>query len=281
MAEDVPTSIGNTLRNLRIHANLSGVQAAELAGLSQPTISRYERGKVVPSINEAHELLLVYRADEETQRKVMRLLKQWQDEATVPARIVMHRGAGELQRRIGKLEMNARRICTFSPLVVPGLLQLREYAAAVFASGGDMALAEQARALDARMERRGLLDDERHEFVMLLPDGVLSWQVKSPRLMADQLDHVIEVSRKPNVRLGVIPWTTPVDVAPMHGFDVYDEAGAVVGTESATAFLTDPFDIGMYVKLFADLEALATFDAGAELIIAERAARFRTVSYSP
>jgi hypothetical protein len=48
----------------------------------------------------------------------------------------------------------------------------------------------------------------------------------------------------------------------MHGWDLYDDRAAVVGTETATALITDRRDLEQYEKLFADLAALASTGAG-------------------
>jgi hypothetical protein len=70
--------------------------------------------------------------------------------------------------------------------------------------------------------------------VFVLSEGSLRWQMGGAALMADQLDHIVEASRLPTVRVGVIPWTTPVRAAPMHGFDLHDRRAAIVGIETAT-----------------------------------------------
>ncbi|AEA28985.1 helix-turn-helix domain protein (plasmid) [Pseudonocardia dioxanivorans CB1190] len=48
------------------------------------------------------------------------------------------------------------------------------------------------------------------------------------------------------------------EVFPMHGWDLYDDAAAVVGTETATGLITDTRDLLQYRQLFDRLEALAS-----------------------
>jgi hypothetical protein len=80
----------------------------------------------------------------------------------------------------------------------------------------------------------------------------------SPEVMVRQLDRISEVAKLPHVSVGVIEWTTPSTVFPMHGWDLYDDRAAVVGTETATAPITDRRDLEQYQKLFADLATLAS-----------------------
>lgn len=185
------------------------------------------------------------------------------------------RRAGDMQKRIGRIEASSRRIGTFAASIVPGLLQTEEYMRVVFASGGDIAPAQQREAVLSRLERTTLLRETGRKFVFVLTEGPLRWTMGSPVSMAAQLDHIVECSLLPGVHVGVIASSTPVDVAPMHGFDVHDQRAAIVGIETATAFLTNPHDVAAYVKLFGDLEGLAAFGDQARAIISARAQDYR------
>ena len=96
--------------------------------------------------------------------------------------------------------------------------------------------------------------------------------------MAEQLDHIADVSKRAGVRVGVIPWTTPVGVFPLNGFSVYDSRVVLVGTRVATAFLTDPQDVTEHEKLFGELETLAAWDAAARDHLARIGADFRALT---
>lgn len=268
MPDAAHDELSRTLRALRKAAGLSGVRAAELASagqvsISQASISRYERGKFIPSADDVTTLSGVYGAPAEVRRRLLQLVRDLRENTTPPARVIMLRSAGEMQKRIGRVEASSAQIGVFHPVVIVGLLQLEAYASVVFASGGDLPAEQQAKALAARMARQDLLDDVAHEFTFVMTEGALRWQMGDPALMVKQLEHVVAASERPNVRVGIVAWTTAVDIAPMHGFELYDQRAAVVGTETATAFLTNQHDVGAYVRLFADLEKVASFgDAG-------------------
>lgn len=278
MPERRNNELSALLRRLRKDAGLSGVDASHQANeISQSSISRYERGLFVPSVDDAAELARVYKASPADRRRLLQLVRDLRENTTPSARVIMQRAAGEMQARIGRIEASSVRIRYFHPLVISGLLQTEAYMATVFASGGDLPLEQQRAAVAQRMERQDVLRDDRHEFTFVLPEGALRWQMGSPAVMVEQLEHVVAVSRLSNVRIGIIPWTTRVDLAPMHGFDLHDERAAIVGTETATAFLTNPHDVVAYSKLFAELEALASFDDDARTILARVAEDFRSL----
>lgn len=275
MAEPAqPGELGATLRKLRKAADLTGVEAGDLAGnRSQAWISRFENGRRVPSVDDVATLTRIYKAPAAVRRRLLQLTRDLRENTAPPSRVVMLRAAGEMQARIGRIEAQSARIGTFSPLVIPGLLQTRDYAAVVFASGGDLPAAQQDEALHARMARQDLLTQPGREFTMLMPEGALHWQVGGPDVMAAQREHLAEMAHLPNVRVGIIAASTPVTLAPMHAFDLYDERAAIVGTENATAFLTDPYDVAAYVRLFGDLGKVATFDEAAVALIRRGTAR--------
>lgn len=266
-----------TLRRLRADADLSGTEAGKRAGLSQASISRYEHGKFVPSPDDVDALTGVYHAPDGVRRRLRQLASDLREDVQPPARLVISRGASQMQQRVARVEASSVHIRHFHPIAVAGLLQIPDYARAVFASGGDLPPEQVEQALAARMERQRLLDDAGREFTFVLTEGVLRWQVAGPAVMVAQLDHLTMVSRFPHVRLGVVPWTTTVRVAPMHGFDVYDQRAVIVGTETATAFLTNPHDVAAYLKLFADVEAVAAFAGQARQVLTQATRDYRTL----
>lgn len=272
---DSPEAVRDLLKRLRTAAGLSQVTVGERAKRNQPWISRFERGDRVPTKDEAEFLISLYRPTAKDARRLRAVARDLLDDANLPARMVVRR-AGDMQRRIGRIEASSRRIATFAAVVLPGLLQTERYMRVVFASGGDLPPDQQAAALAERLARVQLLNEPGREFVFVLTEGSLRWRMGSATLMADQLDHIVETSRRPGVRVGVIPWTTTVRVAPLHGFDLHDRRAAIVGIETATAFLTNPHDVDAYVKLFAELEELASFGDDARTVLATIASEYRT-----
>ena len=255
-----------TLRRLRKSAGLTGVEAARQAGVSQPSISRWESGRNTPSLGDVRALVRVYRASPADRRALEAAVKDLRESPSPPARVTMRR-AGDLQGRITRVQGRSSLLRVFSPILFHGTMQTADYARAVFSSGGDMA-ADQVEASTAERLRQGeavARGDTR--LVAVLAEGVLRWPIGSAAVMADQLAHVIELSRLPNVQVGVVPARRPVQVAPVNGFDLMDERSALVGAETVTAFLTDQRDVDAYIELFADVRAAAVFgdEARAEI----------------
>lgn len=268
------SSILRRLRRPTDRPHLSQTEAARRAGITQASVSRYEAGKFVPALGEVRALARAYNASPEDLDELEELVTDLRENSSTPSRLVMRR-AGDMQRRVGRIEVASARIATFQPVLFAGLLQSEPYARAVFSSGGDLEPDQIEEALSARLTRAGLLDDPSHTVVAVHTEGVLRWPLGGPAVMTAQLDHVIELSYRSNVEIGVIPWDKPVDVAPLHGFDVYDERAALVGTETATGFMTDTHDVSAYLKLFQDLAELAEFGDAARSRLDDAASRYR------
>jgi transcriptional regulator with XRE-family HTH domain len=265
-----------TLKQLRHAAKLSSPVAGKQLRRTQSWVSHRENGVVVPTHDDLDELLMLYGAPAATRRHLHALVRDLRDDPNPPARLTLRR-AGDMQARYGRIEAASRRIGGFAPILVPGLLQTEAYMRVVFGSGDDMPAGQRSAAITERLARARLLEEPGREFVFVIAEGALRWCLGDPWLMAEQLKRLIEVADWPTVRLGVIPWITAVRVAPTHAFQVYDRRAATVGTLTATAFLTNPHDVGPYLALFADLEAAATFGEDARAMIAEIAGDYRTL----
>ena len=250
--------LSSTLRDLRKRADLSGREVASRLGTSQRRISNIETGRFVPRSDEVRELAALYRAPAPLRRQLVQAVADLRDEP-VKARVVMSRGAWHMQERIARVETSSARIRSFHCAVVIGLVQTEAYARAVFSDGGDIAGEDLDRTVAQRIDRQAILTSGR-DITLIMTEGALRWQGGGPSVMAEQLDHIAQISDRPGIRVGIIPWTKPAGVFPLHGFSIYDSRAVMVGTRVATAFLTDSADVAEHEKLFGELEALADWD---------------------
>lgn len=189
----------------------------------------------------------------------------------------MQRGAWRLQRRIANIEANAADISGFVNNLVPGLLQTADYARAVFSDGSEISPAEVERAVAARMDRSTVIEAGERSIVLVMTEGAMRWQAGNARIMVEQLEHIERQASERHARIGVIPWTTPVGIFPTHGFSMYDRRAVVIGTRSATAFITDSKDVANYSQLFDELSSLASFGEEAARIIGRIADDYRSL----
>lgn len=269
-----PNPLSATLRQLRRQAGLSGADAARRSGLSQSKVSRAETGKFLPTEDDVKSLCRVYRASPETRRELLDMTRELR-ESTTSARVVLQRGGWWMQQRIGKLEMAASRIREFAPAVILGLLQTEPYIDALL--GQWLTGQDRQRMISSRLQRQRILDTDR-EFTLVMSEGALRWNMGGAEVMVEQLDRLVHESQRPNVRLGIIEWTTPATVPAMHGFTIYDSRAVLLGTLTATAIVTDRRDVHDYEEHWAELEPIISYDEAARAAIERIAADYRSIA---
>jgi transcriptional regulator with XRE-family HTH domain len=267
--------LSTTLLDLRKATGLSGREVARRLNTSQRRISNIETGRFVPRLDEIRELTALYRVPAPLRRQLVGAVTDLRDEPA-KARVVMSRGASQMQQRIARVEASSARIRSFHCAVVIGLVQTADYARAVFSDGGDITGDELERCVAERLDRQDILTTGR-DITLVMSEGALRWQAAGPAVMVDQLDHIAAMSDRPGIRIGIIPWTKASGVFPLHGFSIYDSRAVMVGTRVATAFLTDSVDVAEHEKLFGELETLADWDRGAREHLARLAADYRSL----
>ncbi|MFJ4756960.1 Scr1 family TA system antitoxin-like transcriptional regulator [Streptomyces sp. NPDC088763] len=134
-----------------------------------------------------------------------------------------------------ELERLATEICEFAPAVVPGLLQTREYARALFLANRPLAAEEHIEELlKGRMDRTRLLTDAaRPAYWAVLHETVLRIPVGGPAVMERQLDHIAALVRERKVMLQVLPFAAGAhpDMGKMMWLMEFEDAPPTVYTE--------------------------------------------------
>ncbi len=252
-----------SLRALRKAAGLNQTEVVERvkralpdARFSQAALSRAEKGSGRLTPDVVRELCQIYSVTEAERVALIQLAEDAQA-GYVDARVVLQAGNTiNLQQRFARLERDAAQVRSYNPVMVIGSLQTPAYAATVFGT------VEHDPLVRARMTRqREMLTDPRRRWVLMQTEGSLRWQARSAGVMAEQMTHLIELSRAPNIDLGVIEWRTPVEVFQNTAFHLYDEAAVVVGTRDGTAIITDHARLADYRRVFDALAGLASFGA--------------------
>lgn len=257
--------LASDLRGLIARAELTPAEVSRRINVSESTVSRYLAGQV--SVSPAAVRRIVYACDAAGTEEAQQILNLAEDvRAGSASRVVILRsGSGTNQRRFRALEAAAARVSTFTTVIVPGLLQTERYMRALYvAQGGSSDNLEKW--VNDRRKRQSAMATSSTEYVQVLSEAALRWQLESSALMLEQTRHVAAVLENltgPRVRVGLIPWTAPVGVLPLTSFDLYDDRHVVVGSSFGTAFMDRPRDVAVYVEQFAQLEALAVFGADA------------------
>jgi transcriptional regulator with XRE-family HTH domain len=276
---------GEALRDLRKRAGLSGEALAAQIGASQPKVSRLERGRQVATLEDVTAWA---RATGASQDELAHLLEQLKDVGTelLQWKDATRRGIQQKQAEIQGLEATARSKRNFQPSLVPGLLQVPQYARRVlelFSVTAGMDAGALDAAVAKRMERQQRLYDPEYRFEFVMTEAALRWRPGPPGLILAQLDRIAVASTLPNVTIGIIPLDVEAPVIYGEAFGIYDdrddEEDPIVTVELRTRELTisAPTEVARYIELFQRLRSTALTGDEGRAFLADLASRVRVL----
>ncbi|WP_079086763.1 helix-turn-helix domain-containing protein [Streptomyces silvensis] len=199
--------LGDFLRLARKDQGLTLQEAALLIRGSSSKISRLERGESPAKERDVWDLVRHYKVPEEKFDDVHGLLRQIRTETKGHRYSDVTPG---FLRRLISLEGSASRIFVYENHVVPGLLQIKDYARVLVKAA--MPTADEAtvdRYVRDRMDRAELFrSPQRPELVVVLDEGVLRRQVGGPTVMRRQLEHLRKFADmgEAHVSVGILPF---------------------------------------------------------------------------
>ena len=195
--------LARILRRLREDAGLTIDQVADKLELSPSTISRIETAQVGVRFRDVRELLEIYEVTGVQRAELLDLARKgrqqpwWHEYRDVPS------------VPLAGFEADAAFISQYSPLLVPGLLQTREYASEVFrAIRHDASPGEIERRLGLRMHRQELLaGSDAPDLWVVLDEAALRRPIGGRAVMRQQLQRLIEATALPNITLQLLPFS--------------------------------------------------------------------------
>ncbi|MFE1442823.1 helix-turn-helix domain-containing protein [Streptomyces sp. NPDC058739] len=198
--------LGSQLRRLREARGITREAAGYSIRASESKISRMELGRVSFKTRDVEDLLTLYGVTDETERNALVSLAR---EANVAG--WWHSYSDVLPNwfptYVG-LEGAASLIRAYEVQFVHGLLQTEGYARAVVRRGMKGASeADVERRVALRLERqKHLVDENAPDFHIVLDEASLRRPYGDREVMRGQLQHLIDISERPNVRLQVMPF---------------------------------------------------------------------------
>ncbi|MEE1667209.1 helix-turn-helix domain-containing protein [Streptomyces sp. NPDC003631] len=199
--------LGSHLRRLREARGITREQAGYSIRASESKISRMELGRVSFKTRDVGDLLTLYGIIDEAERTSLLSLAK---EANVAG--WWHSYSDVLPNwfptYVG-LEGAAHLIRSYEVQFVHGLLQTEAYAHAVVARGmRGASVADIDRRVALRLERQKyLVAENAPEFHVVLDEAALRRPYGDRQVMRGQLQHLIDISEHPNVRLQIMPFS--------------------------------------------------------------------------
>jgi transcriptional regulator with XRE-family HTH domain len=204
--------IGRRFVSLRTQAGITQEQAAIALQRARATLGRIEEGdeRVRFRDVDVRAMLELYGAGPEESKMLMALTaetrngrkKSWWHDFTETA----------LPEWFGlyvTLEDSAETIRQYESELIPGVLQTRAYAEEIHRVPAGHTDDEKAKRLvDVRMKRQSVLTRPRApHLIAILNEAVLRRPVGGATVMAEQLEHLLEITQQTGVSARILPWS--------------------------------------------------------------------------
>lgn len=204
--------LGFELRELREAAGKDVDAVVSHTGWYATKIYRSERGEGALAAAEIDKLLAFYGANKATATRIREI-------ATQARRRGSYGKVPDWSRQYFGLEQDATELRFHQGELVPGLFQTEAYARALISTSKIVAPVDVDDVVQSRIRRHSLLTaKDAPEVHLVLGEAAIHRAVGGREAMAEQLDHLVEVAKLPNVTLQLLPFEVGAHAALGHGF---------------------------------------------------------------
>jgi DNA-binding XRE family transcriptional regulator len=258
-------TIALSLQRWRKDAGLAQRDAAKRLDRTPQHISNLESGERLPSAADLELLLDMYgKPDRITfMRELLSAAKRARNwwtalSGAVPKWFDLYLG----------LESGACELLTFETVLVPGLLQTRDYAEEVFRGNPDLTAEQVEQCVDLRMGRQKILErnDDPVTLWAVIDESVLYRLYGGAITMYRQLGYLLEQSERPRIDLQILPSDAGATVAQQGGSFVVMRFPPAMENDPGLVYLElltggqyfeNPAEIAEYRRAMTRLHALA------------------------
>lgn len=195
--------LGSKLREVRDERGLTLRQLAAAIEIDYSKISKIENGRTIPAEGDVIRILTHLGVTGDRYEKILGMLRgadagQW-DAVTLPDQ------REQLATLIDFEDLSAE-ITELALALVPGIMQTRDYARAIF-SGGTLPADEVSTRVATRLGRRDVIMRRNPtKLVALIGEPALRWVIGSPDVMVGQLEFLLELADRPNVEIRAVSY---------------------------------------------------------------------------
>ncbi|MDX8144857.1 helix-turn-helix transcriptional regulator [Lentzea sp. BCCO 10_0061] len=209
------------LRQTRDGLGLSQQAVADAMDWSVSKLIRIEKGENKISVTDVQALLFHYGVRDDARvaelvgmtRAIRQSKSEWMEK---------YRGSfSEQFARFVELEASAIRVRQCQLNVIPGLIQVPEYAMELVTAFGQSG-ARAERGVEIRMHRQVLLEPDGPEIVFCLDEAVLHRVVGGEDVLRKQLVRMKEVCALPNMTIQILPFAAGIHPSMKGSFSILE-----------------------------------------------------------
>jgi len=244
--------LSRRLLQLRVQSGYTANHVCDMLNWGRGKVGRFEANQWKrPEMSDIRDLLRIYNVDEGEREQLEELAIQararpwWRDYSDI------------FENEFPGFENDASRIRVFMPLVLPGLLQSQDYAEA-FIRTGPRPPSWRRKALDTRLRRQEILSrpgDTAATLTAVITEASLRYQWGSRSERRDQIEHLIDMGRRPNIDLRIQRFADgppPGLSSAINIFDFAEGEPSIAFTETGFAVVevNEPDQVGRYIQSF-------------------------------
>jgi transcriptional regulator with XRE-family HTH domain len=194
--------LGIELRQLREGAEYTIEQVAARLEVSDSKISRIEKGQVGATPRDVRDMAALYGVTGQRMENLMQLARETREKP-------WWKEYSDLHVDYAAFEAEASSMLMFAPMLIPGLLQTADYARAVLREiRFDLPPEKIERRVEFRLRRQRIFSEPNPPTLWTVMDeAILCRMIGGPRTMQEQLRKLIELARRPNVTLQLLPFS--------------------------------------------------------------------------
>ena len=244
--------LSRRLLQLRIQSGYTANHVCDMLNWGRGKVGRFEANQWKrPEMSDIRDLLRIYDVAEGEREQLEELAIQararpwWRDYSDI------------FENEFPGFENDASRIRVFMPLVLPGLLQSQDYAEA-FMRIGPRPPSWRRKVLDTRLRRQEILSrpgDTAPLLTAVITEASLRYQWSSRSDRRDQIEHLIDMGRRPNIDLRIQRFTDGPPPGLSSAINIFDFAEgepsiAFTETDFAVVEVNDPDQVSRYIQSF-------------------------------
>ena len=265
-SEDKPLrtlqDIGKTIRQLRSSKNITGVELARRAEMSQARISRLESGILRTSAKEIETVLNILDCPATIRQQILAVLQLSSFAPPSKYRPIINPSPGSLYKRIA----GSTCIRGFLYNTFPSILQTAAFRQALL-KGWELSQSEFTRLMNENEKRQDFLWDGKHSFHFIVPEAALYNRLSSTQIHVGQLDRIDRISDLKQIKFGIIPMQAGLAAVEHSNFVVYDNNLVVIIYLAEEQNSSDPVAIAEHRRVFDELHQKACYNAEAQKLI--------------
>lgn len=244
--------LSRRLLQLRVQSGYTANHVCDMLNWGRGKVGRFEANQWKrPEMSDIRDLLRIFDVAEGEREQLEELAIQararpwWRDYSDI------------FENEFPGFENDASRIRVFMPLVLPGLLQSQDYAEA-FIRTGPRPPSWRRKALDTRLRRQEILSrpgDTAPMLTAVITEASLRYQWGSRSERRDQIEHLIDMGRRPNIDLRIQRFADGPPPGLSSAINIFDFAEgepsiAFTETDFAVVEVNEPDQVSRYIQSF-------------------------------